>query len=402
MPKNKNNSSTKVVNKGKTDTVGHDSSDNCCKNTAIMNKKARIVTRSKRSRSVEHDDRCQDKQPLSKMRKQTWEIVTDYNSSSQNDEIESNTPTTPVKSRKRSLNSNNLERSKRSIKRNEDQNVDDPIIGTAKSLIKSIKSGKLGKSATPEKLGVAGTSGYKGTELDFDLTDSDVRCKIKNKADHKQKKIFTLKMTNNKIINQNLVDNLDKADGDGVEVGVRSSEDDYSEDSESSDDSMNNTEVESRDSESIESGQVSDCSDDEVQFKDASPHEESSDDQEDQALDRNDPRVQKLLKQIEAEEKESRRKKKERKRKERELKRKGSKQTDNHNISKTKNSNDGITLKSPSDTTLYVPALCKDINSPTAIGQKLAKLNVSNTSPITDAQISDFVEKIRREERAAR
>ena len=206
------------------------------------------------------------------------------------------------------------------------QHKDDPIVYSAKSLINSVKNGKLGvrKVAQPQK--------------------------VNN---------FSEEVT--AAANRNLVSGIQaEVRGDGVDVHINPSDDDYSGPGSSSDDE---SDINSMDGgSSSESGEIL-------------GENESTDDtdyeSEEEQLDRNDPRVKKLLEQLKREEEEKKLKK-------RAVKQKKSDAEGGHkpsNAFKTPvqfacNSKKSIT-KSPSDTTLYAPALNKEICTLSNVSQRL-------------------------------
>ena len=266
--------------------------------------------------------------------------------------------------------------------------ADHHIVCSAKSLITSIKSGRLGSNKNKSK--------QKTPERDME-SDED------------------LNRSRNKIEDDCAMhDEVDHEDfPDGVDVDVNPSDDDYQEvdpeqdESQDSNDSTDsdNDQTDQRSVKSVQSNNsMNSSNDDEIFFKDnlTNKFNSSSQDrrrlpvQQQAELDRNDPRVQKLLRELMDEQKANEAthlNKTDRgkiKTSETPL-RKGTKIS-----ARGIRDNEGTILKSPSDTTIYAPALNKvtsNNNSPIMIAKQHINRD-KNDNGLID-QISDFVEKVR-------
>ena len=329
MPKNRNNSSTKIVAKDKL------SSKDKQKNISVVKKGVKdtksdpnveeYVTRSRSKRSHSNSREEQRSPKARKTQDPSETTQTCITGSSRINKLN--------KSNKRVIaggeNSQNI-----CDGISKDSNVEDAevIVGSSRSLIKSIKNGKIGR----------------GKKAAVSLDENNPVEEAANAV----------------LVEDNSSQEFNAHDG--IHMTYNSSEDDYSE-------------AENSDSQSSESGEISDQSD---SGDDTSENGEESTSEEE--LDRNDPRVQKLLKQLMDEEADKKKKR---------HSHKSSKNTPKGVNQITKNAN---MIKSPSDTTLYAPALCKQSgNSQVGIVRNL--MNNSNT-PVSSKQISEFVERIRRDE----
>ena len=218
----------------------------------------------------------------------------------------------------------------------------DPVVGSARSLINSIKSGKLGKRKKPES--------------DNDSSDID---EIARKAD-----------------------SLD--DANLLKTHVSDSEDEFSEEDESSQltSGKSSGEITSSDS-NTDSSDSSEFSEAEKSPNNRVGVAESSDDE----LDPNDPKVKRLLSKLLSETN-------------KELQRPAAKKTSHrrkiHQDGKDIEIHRPSNIKSPSDTTLYAPALHKALGTPTSATQNhiLRSSDAPKNGNMID-HISEFVERIR-------
>ena len=234
-----------------------------------------------------------------------------------------------------------------------------PIVASTSSLIKSIKASRI---PVPRK-------NRKVLETSTDSTVSRGRSSDPN---------FDLN-----ALSQGHTDYDRYHDDDGVQVGVESGEDDYQNSQESEEEESDEEgAVSSSDEESFyESEGDSNARDPEVSFKNDTEPESERENSDSEELDPEDPRVKRLLAKLMSEEGSKGGKRKQT------LKNKGN----------ANNPNYLNQVKSPSDTTIYMPALAKEFVSPTSIAQKHVGINneISN-------HISNFVEKIRGEATTSR
>ena len=242
-----------------------------------------------------------------------------------------------------------------------DQN-EGAIVGSAKSLIDSIKKGKLSLQRRADS--------SESMSIEPGTSKSD-KAKTKKRLDQQQ--------------------DSHKQD-DGIQVGVNTSEDDYIGDETDEDMMSSSSESESE----TDSEQTSDeISDDQgySPFDSSQQGEETPSQTRGRAssnragnselpkLDRNDPRVRELLDIMLDEQLQEEREK---------LDKLRSKLDDSRGKNKTPSNSQrnrkGITVKSPSDTTLYAPALNKKFGTPTgvAINQLNEQVNdsIENVSEI--------------------
>ena len=269
MVKNKNNSSTKLGDKIRQSPCAMSGKGKSVKlpEDVVSDR----ITRSKRSRSVDRDrdgDRSEGK-PSAKQAKLACKIDANLKVNSKrmkrSNQMKSGTD---IQIQPGCSNDGLL---------NEPQDAvvysDQPIVGSARSLINSIKTGKLGKTKS---------SVYKATPVKKGNKKPKIADKVCNLA-NMDLSAKRSRSNNNDALNKFVIAGLDRNVGadDGVEVGVNSSEDDYSGESEVSESEESDLAESSSDS-----GEIS------------SNESEPSDESEEEQLDRNDPRVKKLLEQI--------------------------------------------------------------------------------------------------------
>ena len=321
MGKNKNNSSTKVVNKNV--TKSHEPIAKVCTGNSIENNGKTAKTNVKTRSSVKRSNlaTAADQQPLPKHHKSEGTNKVCANS-------EQNQDPPSVENTK---GGNNLDGK-------------EVIVGTAKSLINSIKNGRLGKCKEAK---VVQDSAKPGSS--------------------KERETSTTIMPEH----------------DSVRVGVDSSEEN---EYQSSDDDL--------DCSSTDSGELSDSEGSDNGGESNESEQDFSDSAStDSELQEDDPRVQRLLERVRREDQEKRKMKRQEKKETKRLKRSEKMKR----ISKKRPTNNGKQgrviskiIKSPSDTTIYAPALFKTKQD----------TNVYNTpkSLINNNKISDFVERLRREQ----
>ena len=339
MGKNRNNSSNRISKKDATKGID----PRKIAKTAGKTVSDTRMTRSSAKRDV-LETSC-DEQPLSKR-------------------IKTNPKATKVSQLKRS---DNGKLSKETKETDRIDSVPVPVVASAKSLISSIKNGTLNrveKANMASKKSSNATSGGPVRNSPKPTTSSKRQIEYRDQND-----------SENSVCDDDGVD-LDLSDDDYDRRSYSShSEGEYTSGDDSSDQSVDEDESE------IDSP------------RDGSP-ERGPDDNisqqlpSDEELDRNDPRVRRLVDKLMEEERETSM----RKGNDRDLTKKVSKRVS------TKFRKEFSKVKSPSDTTLYAPALCKEVNStPTGIGIKHIRPN--NSLNISD-HISDFVEKLRTSSRS--
>ena len=357
MGKNKNNSSTKLLTRKSLNAHGTSGSINKspkCNESREICAKAPTRTRSMTKRAME--TRC-DEQPSSKIAKKGVKPNIKINKKVADSKQRTEEIARVCKSAE----------TRKSSQKHDDRNDtailnQRIVVGSTKSLINSIKEAKRGRKTALN-------------DSDSQNSCLDVQCGMPTAAD------------------------LSALDGhpdlnDGVVAGPESSGDEQETDSDEEPGSGESSA--SEDDYNMESDSNQSEQDPEVSFKDTSHGNEtdSTDEEnshesdmgespeEEPELDCNDPRVKRLLNELMSE-------------KEQEVKSKKQKKRD-----KSNNLKENL-IKSPSDTTIYAPALNKEFSSPNNARGGLSPsmqrhINNTHASEVMD-EISDFVEKVRRE-----
>ena len=348
MVKNRNNSSTRIS----ANLRQSPKAPNKTKNGKNLGERAENdrITRSKRSRSMDPEDGNGREGP-SKAKQTKFRLKP-------NDKLSDLTPSKKEKRNKsQSAQPEVTEAVAGTSGVGAKRSTPEPIVGSTKSLISSIKNGRLGK-------GKATNRPKSNLRIRNRSTEGKFRYELKGDQDLG----FESRPSVDQMVNDNLITGLDRnpnAD-DGVQVGVNTSDDEFEDESDgevSSDESIN------EDSSSSDSG---------------SSKEEQ--------LDRNDPRVKRLLEQIRQEDEESKRKRKEKKRKH-------SRNEGMNDLATQSMGGTNVLLKSPSDTTIYAPAVARDINTPPrgGIAQMFPRQSPLLAQGQFANQVSHFVESVRAE-----
>ena len=342
MPVNRNNSSTKLSLKG------HSNSKSCRgrstkANSEINSDNAASRTRSKRSHSdgVEH--------PLPKQRKVNKTLGKSCQNKAKLASKNEKTQNTPPLG-KRNLSSK-IKPSVSALgspdRDTGSSNLDtEYVVGSSRSLIKSIKAKKA----------------------------ACIKAKQVEEADEEE-------------LDYGQMDQERSVDVDGIQVQVNASEDDYEGRSMSNESGeLSEVSEESSDNSDNESDNEVSFRNTTGEFSEVTDAENETDDEVEQ-LDRNDPRVKRLLKQIHDEEQHH-----EHKRTRKSAPTGGaSKYIESENLITNPQLRNQM-VKSPSDTTVYTPALCKKFTSPLSVAQR----HVDGNADISN-EISNFVESVRRE-----
>ena len=218
---------------------------------------------------------------------------------------------------------------------------DEAIVGSANSLIKSIRNRKRRNGSSEE------------------ISDDQVQ-KIS-----KSKQIAVGPSGVNKIRKKNPL----HIEDDGIQVGVNSSEDEYNEEGANSESDTLSESVSESYSDDLTSDEMSEVEtayspvmssnerENEISFRRGTP---ARDKREQEPLDRNDPRVRELLDLLLDERKEE-------KRTSRSSRKRGKTPGSTSRVNSLNSKIKGISLKSPSDTTLYAPALNRTTGNTTGV-----------------------------------
>ena len=361
MGKNKNNSSTKISNKvaevGKEQNAASKAVNNC-----------RRETRSSLKRS--NGDLGCEEQPLLKQKK-------------------SGKATTRVKTHKSDVNEPN-KGTKPKVKAHKaipDKVVvkaTTPVVNSARSLIASIKNGTLGRAKQAEKMKPC----EERVKPKLIETTKSPRVTKSTKLDPRVKTPKPHTSREEEPIS---------SDDDGVAL-MMSSDDDYmsesGEDSSSSDDNLTS----SSDDEQSFAGNDNDR---EIVQGEAEDGQYQSSSEEEGELDREDPRVKRLLEKIKEEERQAKKGNMDPRSGEGKLQQVSKPGKTNKLPSKRLKVGIADKIKSPSDTTIYAPALLKDTIGASPVGAistrhlRIPNVDMSNV----DDHVSQFVERVRRDSR---